>query len=80
MEAVVSRPNIAELVLRVIAGDSVEGKEGVEDLGGEVGKEAGLGGRIDGECGIEKRCDDDGGDEDDANLVRCTMPASQWDW
>jgi len=37
-------PYIAEVMLSVIAGDSVCGKERVENLGGEVGKEARLGG------------------------------------
>ena len=35
-------PDIAKVVLRVVARDSVGGKEGVENLGGKVGKEARL--------------------------------------
>jgi hypothetical protein len=38
------RPNVVELMLSIIAGDGVNGKERVENLGGKVGKEAGLGG------------------------------------
>jgi hypothetical protein len=41
-------PNVAELMLSIIAGDGISGKERVENLGGKVGKEAGLGGWIDG--------------------------------
>ena len=37
-------PNVTELMLSIIAGDGVDGKERVENLGGKVGKEAGLGG------------------------------------
>ena len=35
-------PDIAKVVLGVIARDCVGGKEGVENLGGKVGKEARL--------------------------------------
>ena len=42
MEAVVGSPNVAELVLSIIAGDGINGKERVENLGGKVGEEAGL--------------------------------------
>jgi hypothetical protein len=43
VEAVVSCPYVAEVVLSIIAGDGIGGKERVEDLRGKVGKEAGLG-------------------------------------
>ena len=44
VEAVVGCPNVAELMLSVIPGDGINGKERVEDLRGKVGEEAGLGG------------------------------------
>jgi hypothetical protein len=40
-------------MLSIIAGDGVNGKERVENLGGKVGKEAGLRGRIDGQRRVE---------------------------
>ena len=42
VKAVVSGPDIAKVVLGVVARDSVGGEEGVENLGGKVGKEARL--------------------------------------
>jgi hypothetical protein len=44
VETVVGCPNVAKLILSIIAGDSISGEERVENLGGKVGKEAGLGG------------------------------------
>jgi hypothetical protein len=44
VEAVVGCPKVAELMLSVIARDGINGEKRVENLGGKVGKEAGLGG------------------------------------
>lgn len=54
MEAVVGFPYMAKVMLNVIYGDGVLEQEGVKDLRGKVGKEAGLGRGIDGEGGVEK--------------------------
>jgi hypothetical protein len=42
VKVVVCSPDIAKVVLGIVARDSVGGKEGVENLGGKVGKEARL--------------------------------------
>jgi hypothetical protein len=44
VEAIVSCPKVTEMVLSIIAGDGIGGKERVENLRGKVGKEARLGG------------------------------------
>jgi hypothetical protein len=42
VEAVVSCPYVTEMVLSIIVGDGIGGKERVENLRGKVGKKAGL--------------------------------------
>lgn len=73
MKTIVCSPDIVKVMLGVVAGDSVDGKEGVKNLGGKVGKEARLRGRIDGESRVEERCDNDSRNENDTNLVSRAM-------